>query len=342
MFVALELIAAFFALVFLGRALNLLVLMRWYGRPKPPGSAVDVGGRRVFYSLMGEGLPVVVIEAGLGTGSPEWWRLQEELAKTTRVLTYDRAGYGWSEPGFEPRTSETIASELKELLGDLEIAGPLVLVGHSQGGLFVNHFCRLYPQMVAGAVFIDPVSTDDIRFKQELGPQLYGRGGMDKVRTLKIQSWLNGFGFMRLMKPWIVKSKSFLPYRSLPKSTLRTLWNYWLLPHAPRTALSEYQQSLDPRNSALLKSLDTFPAVPLKVIAHSPEKMKLTIMEHGGLNAEQAAQIDDLWQALIRSYCDLSPESSLTVAESGHNPHLEQQEFVVQAILEIVAATRAS
>jgi hypothetical protein len=145
------------------------------------------------------------------------------------------------------------------------------------------------------------------------------------------------------MKPWIVKSKPLLPYRGLPKSTLGILWNYMLLPHAPRTALSEYHESLDPRNSTALKALNTFPAVPLKVIAHAPEKMKQMIMEHGGLNAEEAAKVDELWQALIRSYCDLARTSSLTVAtESGHNPHLEQQELVVQAILDIVTAARAS
>jgi pimeloyl-ACP methyl ester carboxylesterase len=296
----------------------------------------------VYYTLMGEGSPTVVIEAGLATGSPEWWMLQEELAKTTRVLSYDRAGYGWSEPDLERRTSEAVALELKELLDHLEIEGPLVLVGHSQGGLYANHFCRLHPHLIAGAVFVDPVSPDDFRFKQELNPRVYQRSGVDKSRILRIQSWLNGFGFMRLMKPWILKSTPFLPYLSLPKSTLSVLWHYMLLPHSPRTALSEYLESLDPRNSAALKSL-AFPQVPLKVIVHSPEKMKKAIMDSGRLSAEDAAVVDALWQELIRSYCDLTQASSLTVAtESGHNPHLEQQELVVYSILEVVAASRGT
>jgi pimeloyl-ACP methyl ester carboxylesterase len=343
MFIAFEAVAVLFALILLGRAINLIVLMRWYAHPKSPGSAISVGGRRVFYTLMGAGSPTVVIEAGLGTGSPEWWTLQEELAKTTGVLTYDRAGYGWSEPVLEPRASELIASELKQLLDHLEIDGPLVLVGHSQGGLYANHFCRFFPNLVAGALFIDPVSPDNIRFKQELTPRVYQRSGVDKARTLKFQSWLNGFGFTRLMKPWIVKSKPFIPYTHLPKATLRILWNYMLLPHAPRTALSEYRESLDPLNSSALKGLNTFPSVPVKVIAHSPAKMKQMLMERGRLQPEEAERVEELWQALIWSYSDLSPESSLTVAtESGHNPHLEQQDLVVQSILEIVAASRRS
>ncbi len=214
--------------------------MRWYGHPEPPGTAIDVNGRRVYYTILGEGAPTVVIEAGLGTASPEWWRFQEELSKTTRVITYDRAGYGWSEPVLDPRTSEAIASELKEFLDCLKIESPLVLVGHSQGGLYVNHFCRLYPELVAGVVLIDPVSPNDIRFRQDLPPGVYRRSGIDKTRSIRVQSWSNGFGFTRLMKRFILKTKPFLPYRDLPRSTMRVLWNHMLLPQTPRTALNEY------------------------------------------------------------------------------------------------------
>ena len=65
----------------------------------PPGQQVDVGGYRLHINCTGEGSPTVVIEAGLGDWSTTWGAtVQPEVAKTTRVCTYDRAGMGWSDP----------------------------------------------------------------------------------------------------------------------------------------------------------------------------------------------------------------------------------------------------
>jgi pimeloyl-ACP methyl ester carboxylesterase len=77
----------------------------------------------------------VVIEAGLGDWSTGWGYVQPEVTKTTRVCTYDRAGWGWSEPGPAPRDAAQIAKELHTLLQKANILGPYVIVGHSLGGL---------------------------------------------------------------------------------------------------------------------------------------------------------------------------------------------------------------
>jgi hypothetical protein len=61
----------------------------------PPGQLVDVGGYRLHINCTGTGSPTVVIDAGWGDWSASWssW-VQPEVAKTTRVCTYDRAGMG--------------------------------------------------------------------------------------------------------------------------------------------------------------------------------------------------------------------------------------------------------
>jgi pimeloyl-ACP methyl ester carboxylesterase len=81
--------------------------------------------------------------------------LQEELSATTRVCTYDRARYGWSEPDPEPRSGEQIVDELEMLLDAAGEAGPYVLVGHSFGGLVVLMYAEHHPDDVAGVVLID-------------------------------------------------------------------------------------------------------------------------------------------------------------------------------------------
>lgn len=120
-----------------------------------PGKLVDAGGHLQYIHCTGEGSPTVILESGGGVVSYTWEAVQTEVAKFARVCSYDRAGYGLSEPGPEPRTSREIAVELHTLLRNADIPGPYVLVGHSIGGLNIRMFTELYPDEVAGLVFVD-------------------------------------------------------------------------------------------------------------------------------------------------------------------------------------------
>src|SRR5512141_2340019 len=100
----------------------------------PPGKMVDVGGYRLHLNCTGAGSPTVVIDTGWGDWSASWSQVQLSVATATRVCTYDRAGYGWSDAGPLPRTAQQFVKELHTLLTNANIAGPYVLVGHSLGG----------------------------------------------------------------------------------------------------------------------------------------------------------------------------------------------------------------
>src|SRR5919112_5954418 len=82
----------------------------------PPGELVDVGAHSLHINCLGEGSPTVILEAASGAMSAHWVRVQQQVAQTTRVCTYDRAGLGWSEPGPEPRDARQVSSELHTLL----------------------------------------------------------------------------------------------------------------------------------------------------------------------------------------------------------------------------------
>ena len=69
------------------------------GTPNPPGNLVDVGGRKLHLYCTGKGSPIVILESGAGSFAIDWALVQLEVAKTTRVCSYDRAGHGWSDPG---------------------------------------------------------------------------------------------------------------------------------------------------------------------------------------------------------------------------------------------------
>src|SRR5512134_1496970 len=122
----------------------------------PPGRLVDVGGYRLHINCTGMGSPTVVIEAGWGDSSAAWGWVQPEVARTTRICTYDRAGMGWSEVSPRPRTAREFAKELHTLLANANETGPYVLVGHSMGGFTMLVYAHDYPAEVSGLVLVDP------------------------------------------------------------------------------------------------------------------------------------------------------------------------------------------
>ena len=121
-----------------------------------PQRLVDVGGRRLNLYCLGEGAPTVILESGLGSDVSSWRYVHSTLAKTTRVCAYDRAGYGFSDIGPEPRTAAAVTSDLAAMLHSAKIPPPYVLVGQSLGGLYVRLFADIHFSDVTGLVLLDP------------------------------------------------------------------------------------------------------------------------------------------------------------------------------------------
>jgi len=102
----------------------------------PPGRLVDSGGRKLHLHGSGEGTPTVILMAGAGAFSIDWALVQQEVAGTTRVCSYDRAGLGWSDPGPAEETVEETVEDLHLLLRAAGETGPYLLVGASIGGVY--------------------------------------------------------------------------------------------------------------------------------------------------------------------------------------------------------------
>jgi pimeloyl-ACP methyl ester carboxylesterase len=121
----------------------------------PPGRMYSVNGHRMRIDCIGSGSPTIVLDAGLGNNGLIWGGVQPVLAKTTRVCSYDRAGFGWSDALAPPRDADHIATELHGLLAAARIDGPIVLMGHSIAGMYIRDYATRYPAEVAGLVFVD-------------------------------------------------------------------------------------------------------------------------------------------------------------------------------------------
>lgn len=136
----------------------------------PPGRLVDVGGYRLHLWCTGDGAPAVVLDTGLGGTSADWGFVQPEVARFTRVCSYDRAGMGYSDAGPSPRTARRIANELVELLARGGIGGPIVLVGASSAGFTVRVFASDHQERVAGLVLVDASHEDQTHEIPRLAP----------------------------------------------------------------------------------------------------------------------------------------------------------------------------
>jgi pimeloyl-ACP methyl ester carboxylesterase len=162
----------------------------------PPGQLIDVGGYRIHLASSGanNGNPTVILLACGGCTSANWGWVQPEIARITRVVAYDRAGFGWSDPGSEPRAALHNVHELHTALAKADIPGPYVLVGHSYGGPVARVFTSEYPDEVAGMVLVDPRHPDqDTRFPPEA--QAKSQSEAEMIAVLRV---LARFGTLRL------------------------------------------------------------------------------------------------------------------------------------------------
>ncbi|KNY29169.1 alpha/beta fold hydrolase [Pseudobacteroides cellulosolvens] len=122
---------------------------------------LNVGGYSMYIEVEGKrqhGLPTVVFENGNGDSHEIWDKVAPEIAKKTRVVTYDRIGIGQSDSPDRSKVNYTAAGEVQRLhtlLKKAGVNGPIVLVAHSIGGLYAREYKYLYPDQLKGIVFID-------------------------------------------------------------------------------------------------------------------------------------------------------------------------------------------
>jgi pimeloyl-ACP methyl ester carboxylesterase len=130
-----------------------------------PGQGLDelllsIDGRRVRTVRAGVGPVTVVFESGMSASAAEWVTVQRQVAAHTATLSYDRAGYGGSDPASEPRLLTTLAAELEAMLAAASVTGPLVLVGHSWGGPILRTFAQHSARDVRGVLMVDGTRSE--------------------------------------------------------------------------------------------------------------------------------------------------------------------------------------
>ena len=288
-----------------------------------PGKLVDIGGYRLHINCTGTGSPTVILDAGLAGTSLDWSKVQPAVAHFTRVCSYDRAGYGWSDTGPGPRTGQQIVKELHLLLVHAQISGPYLLVGHSLGGLNVRLYAYSYPQEVAGMVLLD--STSEHQFSQfgtypaffppqavsaaEQQSLLYRGAALFGVARLALQTGLfpleDAAAYPAALQPIHLAQAAQTRYFSTQYDELAGLQESAAQVRAARTASPSYGH------------------LPLIVLSQ----------DYSQDRSPQGRQMAATWDALQKDLASLSSNSQQSVAlHSGHYIQLDRPDLAITAI----------
>jgi pimeloyl-ACP methyl ester carboxylesterase len=161
-----------------------------------PGERVDIGGRSLHLYCSGEGAVAVLLENGLGGDYAAWRPVQAGIAQFAHVCSYDRAGLGWSDPADRPTRATNVTDDLHRLIVAEHIAGPLVLVGWSAGGIFVRDYYATHPEDVIGMVLVE--SSHEQQRDRLDGPAAAAKNLRDSLRSLDLCRALAWSGAVRL------------------------------------------------------------------------------------------------------------------------------------------------
>jgi pimeloyl-ACP methyl ester carboxylesterase len=263
----------------------------------PPGRLIDIGGYRLHLNCVGEGGPTVVLEYGLEGSYLDWHKVQPEIARFARVCSYDRAGYGWSEPGPRPRVPSAMAEELHTLLQTAGEKPPYVLVAHSYGSVIGQIFAYKFPDMTAGLVLVDGVHLRE----SPVFP-------LSHRIWLKSMEWTMPFGLPR-WRHWCAGGPPDLQGMA-EAANCRS--------RAYATFYREWSQLGE--SGAEMRTVSSLGGVPLVVIARDPA------LGHDSEEETRHAQQQ-------RDSLKLSSNSRLIIAEgSGHDIPLARPDVIADAV----------
>jgi pimeloyl-ACP methyl ester carboxylesterase len=265
-------------------------------RSAPPGTVYRVNGHRMRLDCAGHGSPTLVLESGLANGGLIWDGVQPSLARTAQICSYDRAGYGWSDVAPSPRDADHVVDQLHALLMSAHVDGPIVLMGHSLGGIYIRDYAARYPIQVAGLILVD----SSIPMQDKKGV------------TMKFPPiWLT----QSALSTGIVRLALALQY---PNATSRAI-NDAAYPNLQEA--SQEMAEFDRSGEEVLR-VPSFGDLPILILSHDPD----ADAEGRDRNGVQGARLfDSMQQQLL----ELSERSRRIIAKGSHHAvQFERPELV--------------
>jgi pimeloyl-ACP methyl ester carboxylesterase len=326
---ALGLIALLLALIVMGAIYQAVASSKDAKTFKPVDQMVDVNGIQMRLDCRGSGSPTVILESGASMSGIAWARIHDDVAKFTRVCSYDRAGMGWSD-GVGEELSPQQVSELLHAL--LEIGGenpPYLLVGHSLGGIYVRAFANLFPADVVGMVLVD--SSHDTQNLQ-LPAEIQKLNSMQDY-AFKFCQWTAPFGLVRATKMMDSLSSS-IPITSEEKVPM--LAGMYRTPYCGASAREMAMFNAYASQPKELNSLGDIPLIVLSSGANAQQKYEeIPPAMQSQVSMDVMQKMVDAWNVMQDELAGLSTRGERRVIQSGHNIQLDSPQTVIDAIREV-------
>ncbi|MES5954374.1 alpha/beta hydrolase [Bacillus fungorum] len=275
-------------------------------------------GQTIEVYIKGCNTQTVVIQTGMGCSFYDWLPIIEKLSEQFTVVSYHRPGYGKSELGNHSRTTRQVKKELHMLLQKLDIHDPIILIGHSYGGLCAQHFSMLHEDKLQALILVNSTSMNLQRL-DELHLPISDQTDSDDMWLQKYNTYskMDGDMLYNELKPMLTNQSR----QQIEFSTSPSLYK------ATASELSEW------KNCALsLKGLYKTLEVPLIVIGRDPQ-YSITQLTEGDMPKEEATQLESMWQELIHEQLQLSIHSQYILAEhAGHGIEIDRPDIIIEAI----------
>jgi pimeloyl-ACP methyl ester carboxylesterase len=293
----------------------------------PPGKLIAINSNNWHYQIMGKGNPTVIVDSGAGGTHLDWQLVQPEVAKFTRILTYDRAGYGWSDLSSKPRTAEQVVSELRQLLRKAEIEPPYVLVGMSLSGLFSRLFAYHYPEEVTGMVLVDVAHEKMYEGSPDEWVELNKRLEWLLIYVLPIMGHIGLFRLLVTFDYLPLAAGLFQKFPPSMQPLAKALYSRTQFGKAFAQESAAVSVSMKQVEEA--RKTKPFPDIPLIVLSSGKPDFDIT---------------QEVLQKLQKLHVDIANESPqgvhIVAHESGHAIQLDDPELVVDAIRQVVERVR--
>ncbi|MGD6892169.1 alpha/beta fold hydrolase [Bacillus mobilis] len=275
-------------------------------------------GQTIEVYIKGSSKQTVVIQTGMGCSFYDWLPIIEKLSQHFTVVSYHRPGYGKSELGNHSRTTRQATKELHMLLQKLDIHEPIILIGHSYGGLCAQHFAMLHEDKLQALILVDSTSMNLHRL-DELCLPISDQTDSDDMWLQKYNTYskMDVDMLTNELKPILIEqSRQYIEFSTSP-----------LLYKATASELSEWKNCARSLKG-LYKTLET----PLIVIGRDPQ-YSITQLTKGGMPKEEATQLEAMWQELIHEQLQLSINSQYILAEhAGHGIENTRPDIIIEAI----------
>ncbi|MGB8635419.1 MAG: alpha/beta hydrolase [Rhodanobacteraceae bacterium] len=299
-----------------GATYNSLALRHLRSATPPPGKFYTVEGRRMHLYCIGSGSPTVVLVSGRAESFLVWGKVQTPLSRLTRVCAYDRAGLGWSDAPGGPMVADAIAGRLHGLLEQAGIDGPLVLMGHSAGGLYARDYAGRFPKQIAGLVLVDATSVSE---KRNMPASIIAANHHGALAVAVFQASI-ALGIPRLMGQC-----------DTPPPGFEATADLWRADACKPSYVSAYRRESAGWSKTLseVNRFGSFGALPLLVLSRDPHPVRQDLP--GTVSASDYARGMRIHDANQQGLLRLSGNSRRIIASgSGHYIHFQRPDLLVR------------